>query len=162
MVQFCYFLRPIFRHCTINCNCFLSSVAMDGKNIMDMDWNLEKLGHCFQVLMLCLKKSPKKYYDWCYLVKFDSCFFYPMGAFLIYYVDFWLYNPHAHMVMELYWCRLPANHGAANHNKIVFILPTHRFSHKVNYLKYKLPANSRVGLSWGKMWHGDILFTLLL
>ena len=160
MVQFCYFLRPIFRHCTINCNCFLSSVAMDGKNIMDMDWNLEKLGHCFQVLMLCLKKLPKKYYDWCYLVKFDLCLFYPMGAFWSYYVDFWLYNPHAHMVMELYWCRLPANgaaNGAANHNKIVFILPTHRFSCKVlNYLKYKLPANSRVGLSWGKMWHGDI------
>ena len=122
MVQFCYFLRPIFRHCTINCNCFLSSVAMDGKNIMDMDWNLEKLGHCFQVLMLCLKKLPKKYYDWCYLVKFDLCLFYPMGAFWSYYVDFWLYNPHAHMVMELYWCRLPANRGAANQNKIVFIL----------------------------------------
>ena len=30
------------------------------------------------------------------------------------------------------------------------------FSHKVNYLKYKLPANNRVGLGSGKMWHGDI------
>ena len=80
MVQFCYFLRPIFRHCTINCNCFLSCVAMDGKNLMDMDWNLKKLGHCFRVLVLFLQNSPKKYYDWCYLVKFDLCFFLPYGS----------------------------------------------------------------------------------
>ena len=161
MVQFCYFLRPIFRHCTINCNCFLSSVAKDGKNGHGL--KLEKSGSFFQVLMLFLQKLLKKYYDWCYLVKFDLCFlFNPMGAFLNYYVDFWLCNPHVQMVMELYWCRLPANRGAANQNKIVFILPTHWFSHKVNYLKYKLPANNRVGLGSGKMWHGDILFTLLL
>ena len=29
-------------------------------------------------------------------------FFNSMGAFLSYYVVFWHYNPHAHMVMELY------------------------------------------------------------
>ena len=124
---------------------------------MDMDWNLKKLGHCFQVLMLCLQKSPKKYYDSVLPGKIWFVgFFNSMGAFLSYYVDFWRYNPHAHIVMELYWCRLPANRGAANKTKIVFILPTHRFSHKVNYSKYKLPANSRVGLGWGKIWHGDI------
>ena len=134
----------------------MSSVAKDGKNGHGL--KLEKAGLLFSsFIMLCLQKLLKKYYDWCYLVKFDLCFlFNPMGAFLNYYVDFWLCSPHAQMVMELYWCRLPANHGAANQNKIVFILPTHWFSHKVNYLKYKLPANNRVGLGSGKMWHGDI------
>ena len=29
---------------------------------MDMEWNLKKLGQLFQVLTICLQKSPKKYY----------------------------------------------------------------------------------------------------
>ena len=68
-----------------------------------------------------------------------------------------LQSTHTKLMWKNQYSRLPANRGAANQNKIVFILPTHRFSCKVlNYLKYKLPANSRVGLGSGKMWHGDI------
>ena len=37
--------------------CFLSSVVMDGKNGNGL--KLEKNGPIFQVLMLCLQKSPK-------------------------------------------------------------------------------------------------------
>ena len=75
---------------------------MDGKNGHGL--KLEKAGPLFSTFnAIILQKSPKKYYDWCYLVKFDLwVFFNSIGAFLSYYVDFWLYNPHAHMVMELY------------------------------------------------------------
>ena len=139
----------------------MPSIAIDGKNGHGL--KLEKAGPLFSSCNAIPTKIAPKIL-WLVLPgKIWFVFFFnPMGAFLNYHVDVWLYNSHAHVVMELYWCRLPANRGAANQNKIVFILPTHRFSHKVNYLKYKLPANSRVGLGWGKMWQGDILFTLLL
>ena len=73
MVHFCYFFRPIFRHCTIIVT--VSCPPLQWMARMDMDWNLKKLGHCFRVVMLFLQKSRQKYYDWCYLVKFDLCFF---------------------------------------------------------------------------------------
>ena len=93
MVQFCYFLGPIFRHCTV---VTVSCPLLQWMARMDMDWNLKKLGYCFRVVMLFLQKLRKKYYDWCYMLKFDLCFFNPMGAFLNYYVDFWLYTIHMH------------------------------------------------------------------
>ena len=48
-------------------HCFLQRMAK-----MEMDWNLEKLGQLFQVLMqqLYLQKSPKYYNGSCYLMKY--------------------------------------------------------------------------------------------
>ena len=41
---------------------------------MDMDSNLKKLGQLFQVLMVCLQKSPKHSSVKCFLMKFVSYF----------------------------------------------------------------------------------------
>ena len=47
--------KTIFRHS----NCFLSSVAMDGKD--ENGLKLDKTWAIFLVLMLCLQKSPKRF-----------------------------------------------------------------------------------------------------
>ena len=99
MVQFCYFLRPIFRHCTI---LTVSCPPLQWMARMDMDWNLKKLGHCFRVAMLFLQKSPKKYYDWCFLIKFDLCFFLTLFKLLCRLQSGVTIHMHMHMVMELY------------------------------------------------------------
>ena len=42
-------------------SCLLSPVAKDGKNGDGVELE-KKLGQYFQVLVLCLQQSPKKYY----------------------------------------------------------------------------------------------------
>ena len=50
------FLNNIFWHKNFS----LSSVAKDDKDTRGFKLKLEKLGHLFQVLMLCMQKLPKK------------------------------------------------------------------------------------------------------
>ena len=53
MIQFQIQFKTILGNETVSC-CQLQSMPK-----MDMDWNLTKLEQLFQVLMLCLQKSPK-------------------------------------------------------------------------------------------------------
>ena len=52
-------LKSVFRHC----NCFLLSVATDGKDKHELNWT-EKSGPTFQIVILCLQKSWKKLLWW--------------------------------------------------------------------------------------------------
>ena len=55
LVQFCW-VRIYLGVETVSC-CLLQGIART-----DMDWNFKKLCQLFQVLMLCLQKSSKKYW----------------------------------------------------------------------------------------------------
>ena len=61
MVQFCY-LRLYLG--TENVSCLL----MQRMTRMDMDWNLKTLEYLFQVLKLCLQKSPRNIILWLVLL----------------------------------------------------------------------------------------------
>ena len=63
LVQFCW-VRFYLGVETVSC-CLLQGIART-----DMDWNFKKLCQLFQVLMLCLQKSSKKYW----LVFLDEIF----------------------------------------------------------------------------------------
>ena len=65
------------------CNYFLLSVATDSKD--GHGFKLEKLGQLFQVLMVCLQKSPKHCYVKCFLNKFVLYFISLLEHFIFVY-----------------------------------------------------------------------------